>query len=80
MKSIIGASKRIKRLCVIKAFSKVTSTAQIIAAWVEWPDLLMVRYDIGIKPTPQATANIRIPMKGTFCGYNLVVKIKAQQV
>jgi hypothetical protein len=56
---------------------KVTRMAQVMAAWVECPDRLMVRYEMGMSPTPQAAANIRIPMKGTLLGYNLKTKVSA---
>lgn len=40
----------------------VTKTAQSMAAWVECPDRFMVRYEMGMSPTPHATANMRIPI------------------
>lgn len=43
----------------------------MMADWVECPEFLMVKYEIGIKPTPQAMESRRMPMYGTFLGYSL---------
>jgi hypothetical protein len=53
-----------KHMLVLVSFllPKVTKMAQIIAACVECPDRFMVRYEMGIRPTPHATANMRIPI------------------